>query len=183
MTEELPKLNLEELLDGMPGLTTEVASGFVQAATVCLESNSHADGVVFNCGGWKRSNYCLHWPKYPDPDQVTRAWGDLQYATEHGAYGVAILLVRQLANKVVWERSAKGTGFDFWLGDADAEHPPFLFQGTSRLEVSGILNDVNQVAPRVKQKIGQVQQSSALGLDAYVVVVEFGSPQAQVAYQ
>lgn len=183
MTEELTTLDLGELLAGMPGLTTEIAAGFVQAASVCLEGNSHAPGVTLNCSGWKKTDYRLRWPNYPDPQQVSRSWGDSQHATEHGAYGVAIALVRHLASKVVWSRSAKGPGFDFWLCDADAEPPPFLFQGTSRLEVSGILNGDSQVAGRVKQKVAQIAPSNGLGADAYVVVVEFGVPQARVAHQ
>lgn len=183
MSEEVHTLDLSELLAGMPGLTSEIAASFVQAASVCLEGNSHAPGVKLNCSGWRKVDYQLQWPTYSDPQQVSRSWADTQYATEHGAYGVAIALVRHLARKVVWSRSAKGPGFDFWLCDADADPSPFLFQGTSRLEVSGILNGDSQVATRVKQKIAQVAPSNTSGTDAYVIVVEFGAPQARVAHQ
>lgn len=78
------------------------------------------------------------------------------------------------------ERSAKGTGIDYWLGD-DAEGPPF--QNKARLEVSGILraegNVETVVSGRVRAKQRQTQRSSGT-LPACVVVVEFGSPLAEV---
>lgn len=182
MTEDLQTLNLTDLLAGMPGLTHEIAASFVQAASVCLEGNNHMPGVTMSCAGWKSVKYQLHWPSYADPQQVARAWADTQYATEYGAYGVAIALVQKLTSKVVWERSAKGTGFDFWL--CDTADRPLLFQGTARLEVSGIFSgNVSRVASRTRQKVAQVAPSNGTGLDAYVVVVEFGGPQAKVAYE
>jgi hypothetical protein len=36
-----------------------------------------------------------------------------------GAVGVAVLLSKQLTGFTVIQRSRKGTGFDYWLGDED----------------------------------------------------------------
>lgn len=182
MSEDRPTLDLSSLLDGMPGLTSEVAGTYVQAASVCLEGNSHEPGVIFTCAGWRKADFALQWPNYDDAAQVSRTWGDDQFATECGAYGVAIALVCELSGKVVWSRSAKGPGFDFWLCDPDAQPAPLLFQGTTRLEVSGILRGSDQVAGRIKVKTMQISPSNSSGTDAYVVVVEFGSPQARVVY-
>ncbi len=50
-----------------------------------------------------------------------------------------------------------------------------------RMEVSGILNgDDGLVMKRVREKIRQTDPSDYLGLPAYVIVVEFGRPLAEV---
>jgi hypothetical protein len=47
------------------------------------------------------------------------------------------MLIRQLTQFTVIERSRKGTGFDYWLGSED-EAGELPFQNKVRLEVSGI---------------------------------------------
>jgi hypothetical protein len=77
---------------------------------------------------------------------------------------------------VVVERSKKGRGFDYWLGDDD----DLLFVGKARLEISGILSGSKaQIAARVKEKKGQLKPSDYLA-PGYVAVVEFGQPAAHV---
>jgi hypothetical protein len=110
-------------------------------------------------------------------DQARRSHNDLQEATERGAYGIAILIVCDLTGMVVVERSKKGPGFDYWLGDEDDD---LLFAGKARLEVSGILSGSrSQVQARVRQKKEQVKPSDHLA-PGYVAVVEFGTPTACV---
>jgi hypothetical protein len=78
---------------------------------------------------------------------------------------------------VVVERSKKGLGFDYWLGDEDDEE---LFTGKVRLEVSGILSGLrSQLQARVRQKKEQIKPSDHLA-PGYVAVVEFGTPIACV---
>ncbi|BDA74130.1 hypothetical protein CAL7716_082960 [Calothrix sp. PCC 7716] len=89
--------------------------------------------------------------------------------------GIAFLVVRELTNLTVIERSAKGTGFDYWLGalEPDEELP---FQNRVRLEVSGIRSgDSSRVKARVKQKKEQTKPSDGQ-YPAYVIVVEFSTP-------
>ena len=96
-------------------------------------------------------------------------------ATEHGAYGVAFLIIGVASNFAAIERSARGTGFDYWLGDDDG-----LFQRKARLEVSGMLTGgISAVNKRVAEKIGQTKRSAGT-LPAYAVIVEFGGPMAKV---
>ena len=111
-------------------------------------------------------------------DQAKRCWDTYdQYATEHGAYCVACLIVEQCRLEVV-EAIKKKTGFDFWLGRKDDQGS--LFQGLSRLEVSGIRNgNRTELESRVKQKINQTKVSDGV-LPAIVVVVEFGRPIAKM---
>ena len=107
----------------------------------------------------------------------------MQEATEFGATAVAVLLAKRETGYVVIERAMKGTGIDYWMGD-DSEGPPF--QRKARLEISGILHATGNrgavmraVAARVRQKLGQTGRFGNL-LPAYVAVVEFGMPLAEV---
>jgi hypothetical protein len=90
---------------------------------------------------------------------------------------VAILVAREITVAQVLERSAKGTGFDYWIGED--ESLPFRFR--TRLEVSGILRGTRaDVERRVEQKCRQTERSDSMQLDALVFVVEFSHPLAKV---
>ena len=111
-------------------------------------------------------------------EQMRRCWADLEVATEHGAYGIAALLIPVLTNLTIVQRSRKGTGFDFWLGPMSADE--VLFQKKARLEVSGIRKgSESQIKARLRQKKEQTKRSDGV-LQAYIVIVEFGEPQSRV---
>ena len=78
----------------------------------------------------------------------------------------------------VVERSRKGTGIDYWLGD-DVEQP--YFQSKARLEVSGIgSGNAATIRRRVKEKRDQTRPSDGTHQPAHIVVVEFSGPIAHV---
>jgi hypothetical protein len=100
-------------------------------------------------------------------------------ATEYGAYGIAILLIEQLTGYTVIEQANIGSGIDYWLGHGvgDLNQP---FRRAARLEVSGIRRgNIRRIEARVKQKSKQTELS-ADRLPAFIVVVEFGKPRAEV---
>ena len=70
-------------------------------------------------------------------EQARRTWNDTDEAAEHGAYGVAALLVDKLTDYTVWERAKKGKGYDFWLR-RKGDQGGVLLQGAARMEVSVI---------------------------------------------
>lgn len=74
----------------------------------------------------------------------------------------------------------KSTGFDYWLGDKGEEYEGLPFEGTHRLEVSGILTETkNQIDLRIIRKKRQMTPSDHLA-PGFVAVVEFGTPIARV---
>lgn len=172
-------LDLNELRQGMPAITPAFGETLAEAAGVCLESQGHIQGVELRVIGYASNLYSLYWPTITDQTRRTR--NDLQEATELGAMAIAVLLSRKEIGYSVIERSVKRTGIDYWLG-ADDGAPPF--QNKARLEISGILkasgNNVERaVKARVNQKLRQTERSDG-SLPAYVIVVEFGSPLAEV---
>lgn len=167
------KIILASLGNGMPGLTNACGVMLAESAAICLEDRNHQTGVELPIRGLKADAFRLEWTAVDD--QQRRCYNDLQEATEWGACCIAILLVRELTGKVVLERSKKGPGFDYWVGQEDDE---LLFVGKARLEVSGILSGTaSTVNSRVAQKRNQIKPSNEIA-QAFIAVVEFGNPTA-----
>ena len=141
-----------------------------------MESQGHAQGAWLSVRGLRNSNYYLDWP--PISDQSRRAWNDPDEATENGAAGVAALLAIRETGYTIIERSLKGTGVDYWLGDGSDMS---VLERKARLEVSGIRDGNDRdVRVRVRRKPNQTDPSDSSGLPVYVIVVEFGRPLAEV---
>lgn len=172
-----PVLDLLALCDGLPTLTPARGRAFAEAAGVSFEAAGHLqDEAIMVVRGLVNEEWLTRWPAVTE--QMRRTYNDIPEATEEGAYGLAILVVRAITRLTVVERSAKGTGFDYWLGE-DTGYP---FQNKARLEVSGMLHGTaSQVNARVRQKENQTRLSDKSRLPAYVVVVEYGEPQARVS--
>lgn len=170
-------IELDRLKTGIMGLTEEVGGFLLQACSVCLENQGHKSGINYELKGVKNEVITLNWSQKVN-SKVKRNWSDLQEATEYGATGIAISLAEKYSEFDTIERSSKGTGFDFWLGEEDEIE---IFQRKARLEISGILNEskTNTVSKRVKLKINQVKASNNLGLKAHISVTDFNSPKGQ----
>ena len=172
-------LDLRELESGIPALTQALGRVHAEAAAVCLENQGHQEPVRLTVRKIDTPQYDLRWPALTDT--MRRAYEDMERATELGAYGVAILLIRDQTGLTAIRQSRKGTGFDYWLGP-DGADDQLVFQDAARLEVSGILSGTDsQFLTRVKQKLKQTEASDSTGLTAYACVVEFSRPQAEMA--
>jgi hypothetical protein len=128
-------------------------------------------------GSWQGTVRVTWEPLAPTAPET---WADLPEAVEHASYGVAALLLEKLTNLRVLARSAKGTGFDYWVGDPSRAQ--FLFQGRQRLEVSGILRDAARLASRVTSKTRQAYRSGTR-LALIIVVVEYSTPESRMLRQ
>ncbi len=171
-------LDLNRLAVGsIPAVTKALGAMLAEAAGVCLESQGHAQGVRLIVVGGSRTGYTLEWSSI-SAQRAADAWNDGEYTTEHGAVGIAILLIREETEYEVIRSSRKGTGFDYWLGQAD-ERP---FQGKARMEVSGIRQgNASHMRRRVWEKLDQMSRSDYLNLRGYAIVIEFGQPAAEIA--
>ena len=142
---------------------------------MCLESQGHDPGVQLAVRGDCDNSYSLTWQ--PVTAQAQLSWNDPGYATEKGAEGIAISLAKAEFGYSIIRQSWKGTGFDYWMGEASAEG----FTDKAGLEISGIRKGDDQaIRARVRQKLRQASQSGDAGLRTYAVVVEFGRPIAEV---
>lgn len=171
------RLNLEDLRSGFrPGLTPTMGGFMAEAAAVCLKSQGHSGTAILSVTGEFAGEYVLRFGAVTQ--QMRSSHNDNEVATEYGAYGVSILLFDANSELTVVERSRKGTGFDYWLGQGDS-HGQY-FQKTARLEVSGIRSGtVGQIEGRLRMKLHQTERSDGM-LPAYVSVIEFGYPRGKV---
>lgn len=167
------RLDLRTLAESCPHMTAAAGRYLADAAAVALEAEGHGHEMVLRATSHFRASYLL---QRSDVTESMRASYDVEEATEFGACGIAILVMRDQTGFTV-RRAYRGGGFDYWLGPADGARP---FQNHARLEVSGIRRgDRRQIGARVKQKLGQVRPDRD-SLPAYVVVVEFSRPEARV---
>lgn len=93
MTGDPVGLNLEDLARGMSGLSVRVGGAMAEAAAVCLDDCGHGTPARLTVDGTEHRVYDLKWPLADD--QTRRTWADEQEATEQGACGIAILVVRK----------------------------------------------------------------------------------------
>ena len=170
---EPPVIDLGDLGNGVPVCITErIGGAMAEAAAVCFDFNGHLQNVIMRVSGSFDQTYRMRWSAVTQAQKA--GWKDMPYTIEQGAYGVGILLIRGLTGHTIIERAYKTTGFDYWLGD-DGD----MFQRKARLEVSGT-GDPNLVNARVARKKRQTTPTDHTGLPAYIVVVDFKTPQSWV---
>lgn len=159
----------------MPGISPIEGANLYENCVVAMHQCGHPEQVRFPVEGLVPTVYTLQWEDVYD-GQLARTYTDEQSVTERAAVGISALLSLRQTNYTIIERSRKGTGFDYMLGDKDDE----LFLPKARLEVSGIMseNDSNTIAARYRKKSQQTSKSDATQLPAYVSIVEFATPKA-----
>jgi hypothetical protein len=163
-------IDLQELSKGIPELTTGVSANLAEAASVCLDSQGHGLSAQMTIDGDYSDVALVN--RLLVTDLMQRNHHDERKATENGACGVAILLLRELTSYTVVDQARQGTGFDYWLGFKDADP----FDRAARLEVSGILNGTaTELSNRISRKKNQTRRSNEQ-LPAFIIVVEFGTP-------
>lgn len=161
-------ITLEPLTAGKFGLTKVCGSFLAEAAAFCLYQHKHAAPVVFTVRGDVAKSGFLVWDVATE--QHRGSYADLPEATEWGACGIAILVATRLTGIQFVQRSVKGAGVDYWLGDDTDDHG--LFQRKARLEVSGILDGgETQIRSRLKRKLAQTTPSDSTSLPAYIAIV------------
>ena len=155
-------------------LTSAAGVNFGHAASVCFESQGHALQIDMMGEGSYCKTYLVK--RYDVTDQMKRTWGDEEYTTEQGAYGVAFLIASKEVGAKAIEKARKKTGIDYWLGIEEN----FLFQNKFRLEVSGIRNGTDQqLATRFDRKMVQSERSDSTKLPALIIIIEFGKPKVK----
>jgi hypothetical protein len=169
------KLVITKFNQGLPAITPAFGAALAEACAICFTNQGHTQGVEITVKGSFTEVFKLYWQEVTD--QMLRCWNDSEYTTEQAAYGIAFLVIQELTDYTVIERSRRGTGFDYWLGKK-SDNYELPFQNAVRLEVSGIRKgDESRIKSRVQQKLQQVSPSDGI-LPAYIVVVEFSNPLA-----
>lgn len=166
------EINVTSIKPGLPGITPIAASQLYEAFEVCMHTSQHSEKVRLTMAGMTNDSIDLLWTDDYN-SQKERTYADMQYTVEHGAICLSVMLSTTLTPYTIIERSRKGTGIDYWLGDKGS----VLFQKRARLEVSGILKgDDAALKRRYSAKAEQTQQSDELHIPAFISIVEFSKP-------
>lgn len=176
-------LVLEDLKQGLPGLTEEAGGSLRENAMVCLDSQGYSSGVNCEMKTLKRTLSILQISWTGDvTDQMRNTWYDRREASEFGAAGVAILVILAFTKYTVLRRMDidEKTGMDYWLSkkaDVSDLTENFL-QGDARLEVAGRRSaSTGTIRSIVQSKLKRSSKSDRSGTPAYVIVMEFGRPE------
>jgi hypothetical protein len=96
-------------------------------------------------------------------------------AVEHGAEGIAFLLMLRLTPYRVVQQSKRGQADDWWLAPRGK-----LFQDAARLECSGVLaGDHAETDRRTKEKVDRLKRAKPTR-PTYVCVTNFKHARAKV---
>lgn len=166
-------INLEEIKNGMPGITPVIGNYLYENCLVSLHNAGHSDGVELQLKGMQDEICKLHWTGELS-DQMLRSYRDDLETTEQGAVCISVLMAKKVTKYTIIERSWRGTGIDYWLG---YEEDPLL-QRAARLEISGIKTEsiTNTISARYEQKAKQAEKSDETNIPAYISIVEFSNP-------
>ena len=168
-------IRLSDITKGLPGVTPIEGANLYENCLVEMHRCGHPEEVCIAMSGLTSESISLIWnDKYNE--QMNRTYADEQSVTERAAVGVSVLLALELTDYTVIERSRKGTGFDYMLGDKDDP----LFVPKARLEVSGIKqeSETNTIDSRYRQKVNQMSVSDQTQLPGYISIIEFSTPKA-----
>ncbi len=172
MENSARELFLDELENGLPGISKAWGKFLGEASSFCLTLKNHESGVEMKIKGDAETIFRVFW-NIEITKQTRRAWNDTQELTEYGAAGITILLIQELTEFTVIKRARKGEGVDYWLG-YKSDKPPF--RNKARLEVSGILEgDELKIKARLKRKTEQAKRVKSK-LPTYIAVIEFSKP-------
>lgn len=170
------KLQIQNLDARHPGLTEGVATGYREAAEVCL-ARHHSPPTGLSIDRGKQINVIAEW-QAPD-DRTKHAWANEIDTTEAGAYCVALAALELTDDLVAMRRAETHTGADYYVA-AKGTSPADL-EEAFRLEVSG-MNEGSEasVKTRLRQKLEQTARGRS-SLPAIAAVVAFSPPQVAIA--
>ena len=169
-------IQLSNIKQGTPGITPVEGANLYENCVVALHNSKHASPVTIQVEGLRTDPLSLIWEDC-FTDQLSRTYADGQSVTERAAVAVSVMLALYTTGYTVVERSRKGTGFDYFLGD---NQDP-LFTPKARLEISGIMceTDSNTLTSRYRQKAVQMSKSDDCQLPAYISIVDFSTPKVK----
>lgn len=169
------KILLNQLSEGLPGITPAIANAMIEACIISLDSQENKNNCILKVDGETDKKYILSWDN-DITEQMKRSWNDQEYTTDQGACCLAILLTLKITEYTIILRSAKKTGIDYWLG-----YKNDLLNYKARLEISGIRkkSKTNNIETRLKTKENQVKKSDVTNLPAYIAILEFSEPEAR----
>ena len=167
------QLNVGSLFKKMPRLTLGCTLLRGEATVVCFDSQGHGTRCALTVDGDHSETFRVIRPDVTS--EMKASHDDHVKAVEHGAEGIAFLLMRRVTPYTVVRQMRRGTAADWWLA-----HRGALLQEAARLECSGTLEGgASELATRTRQKIERARNAKPT-LPTYVCVTSFRHARAKV---
>ena len=148
-----------------------------ECAAVCFESQGHKSGVLLPYSDGQETKYSVvEWTNEVNA-AILYSHFDEKRSTDFGAMGVAVLLACNLTEYTIFDSSAIGNGFDFWLRKRMSDGS----FADATLEISGICRETlqNTVKSRLSIKEKQILKRAEQDVICYVSIIEFSKPEAK----
>lgn len=167
-----PILPLRDMETRHAGLTAAIATGNLEAATVCLDRH-HAPPTVFLLDNGSPLEVNVEWT--PADQRCRDAWNNVTDTTEAGAYACALAATELVEGLVAVRRAETGTGADYYVAPPGTDRTDF--ENCLRLEVSGTqAPDPLSLVRRLNRKLAQAEDGKS-NLPAMAAVVGFACRQ------
>lgn len=173
-----------ESLASIPALPRGAHIALLQKCCVCFDNQGFASGffLLVECKGLVASQeetetfFKLTWQETVD-DALRGAHADLSESVEDSAKAIGMLLISALTQYKTCRQALRGTHIDYYLVDSNAELP-FQSQNTACVEFTGILNDLDGITQRIKEKRKRLYDKR--DFPVYIVCVEHNFPVARI---
>lgn len=171
-------LKLHTIGEGIEGISPTYGAYMAECAAVCFESQGHKSGVLLPYSDGQETKYSVvEWTNEVNA-AILSSHFDEKRATDFGAMGVAVLLAYNLTDYTIFDSSATGNGFDFWLRKRMSDGS----FAEATLEISGIRRETlqNTIQSRLSIKEKQILKHAEKDAICYVSVIEFSKPEAKL---
>lgn len=162
----------------VPALTRSFAGLMEEAIVMCMREHHHLSGIPCDIKDFTEvlARAEIVWVK-EFTDRIARAFGSTSRAAELAGEGIAILTILAMTDYTIIERSIKGTGVDFWLGNIGSSTEEIV-QRAARMEVKGRtqIESDGKIRSAVRKGMKQTVRSAATKLPVCVILTEFSRP-------
>ena len=164
--------SLPDRCELLPSTSRSIAA----AASVRLEQlhgERVDDPMALQSDDLRRTGQIIRLPIQQD---ARNTYDDPEEATEEGAEAIAILVARDLLDRVVFRRLPKHTGADYRMRAATAAADGDEYE---RLECSGIGDGRDSASTRLREKLSQMAAHDA-GRPGHAIVTRFGREPVEI---
>ena len=164
----IQSLPLHDMAERHYGLTPELASSYLQAASVCLDRHHEPPEEFLLKSVNTEQQVLVEWD--PPDNRCRSAWANNDDATRDGAYACAIAASELSLGLFAVRRAETLTGADYYV--APLNRAAEDLEDCLRLEVSGTNLEEYEVKRRLRLKVKQAKDGKS-NLPALAVVVGF----------
>lgn len=174
---DIKKLDITRISEIVHGIDPSQTEAYGKRCSVALEEMKHSSETPLNTDGSISESFSVKW----NVQKNKAGFRETKKNVELGAVALSFLLLNKVTGYDTFYEAFQGEGVDYWISFPE-DHPDYdeLNFMNLRLEVSGINKEssTNTIEKRAREKEQQSKLSDSSSTDAYISVIEFGTPKA-----